>query len=193
MYVPVKGTAPLIVHRFSEKSRRAMLDAQQGKKAPKEVRNPEAEFAAAFYLLPDGSPGMPCSAFKAAVVSAGRLFGKSVPMTLIRQSVFVAGLLGSDGVMLTKIEGEPEMREDVVRIGNGGTDLRYRPMFREWSATLDITYLGAALSQESVLSLIDAGGSTCGIGEWRPERRGDFGTFRLDTDQKLAAVDGSVS
>ena len=33
--VPIVGTMPLIVHNFSEKSKRQMLDAQQGRKTPK--------------------------------------------------------------------------------------------------------------------------------------------------------------
>ena len=43
MLVPIRGTAPLIVHNFSEKSKRQMLDAQQGKKKLKEIRDPQAE------------------------------------------------------------------------------------------------------------------------------------------------------
>ena len=41
--IPIVGTAPLIVHKFSEKSKRQMLDAMQGRKSPKEPKNPEAE------------------------------------------------------------------------------------------------------------------------------------------------------
>ena len=49
--VPIIGTSPLIVHNFSEKSRRQMLEAQQGKKKVKEVRDPVYEYEAAFYRI----------------------------------------------------------------------------------------------------------------------------------------------
>jgi hypothetical protein len=32
LLVPIVGTSPLIVHNFSEKSKRAMLSSQQGRK-----------------------------------------------------------------------------------------------------------------------------------------------------------------
>lgn len=63
--VPIVGTAPLIVHRFSEKAKRQMLDATQGRKTPKEPKDPHAEYDAAFYRMKDGeSFGFPAVAFK---------------------------------------------------------------------------------------------------------------------------------
>jgi hypothetical protein len=88
---------------------------------------------------------------------------------------------------MTRIEGEPEMREDAVRVGQGGGDLRYRPMFREWSAVLEVTYVTSMLTRDSMLSIVDAGGSV-GVGEWRPERSGDSGLYRIDPDKAVEAV-----
>jgi hypothetical protein len=186
--IPIVGTAPLIVHRFSEKSKRVMLDAQQGKKRLKEVRDPQAEYQACFYRLADGAPGFPSVAFKSACVSAGRMFGKDLPMTLIRQAVLVVGRLGTDGMMLTAIDGEPSMREDVVRIGQGTSDLRYRAQFTAWSAVLEVVFAHSAVSLESVLALVDAAGASVGVGEWRPEKKGDSGTFEIDLSQEIVAV-----
>lgn len=183
--VPIVGTTPLIMHRFSEKAKRQMLDAQQGRKTPKQPKDPEAEYLAAAYMTADGRYGFPSVAFKAATVGAARFYGKDVKMTELRQSVFTHGELSDDGQPLVVVEGEPEMREDVVRVGNGGTDLRYRPMFREWSAVLQITFVTAMLSLESLLSLVDAGGMGVGVGEWRPERKGDFGCYKIDPSREV--------
>lgn len=79
------------------------------------------------------------------------------------------------------------MREDVVRVGMG-TDLRYRPEFPEWSTVLRVVYVTSALERASVLSLIDAAGMGVGVGEWRPERKGDFGTFQIDPDRDVAVI-----
>lgn len=189
MLVPIKGTAPLIVHNFSEKSKRQMLEAQQGKKSPKEIRDPDAEYEAAFYRIAnENGPdrfGFPAVAFKAATIGAARFFGKSVRMTEIRQFLFVRGIYTkADPQQLVEIQGTPEMREDVVRLGgmSRSADLRYRPMFPSWSVTLDVTYVATALSEGSVLSLIDAGGLGVGVGEWRPECKGQFGTYQIDQD-----------
>lgn len=187
--VPIVGTTPLIVHRFSEKAKRQMLDAMQGRRTPKEAKDPQAEYEAAFYRLKDGTPGFPVLGFKQATVGGARYYGRNqVTMTGLKSFVFIRGELGDDGMQLTAILGEPRMREDVVRVNRGGTDLRYRPEFPEWSTVLEITYVKSALTQSSVLSLVDAGGMGVGVGEWRPERDGDFGTYRIDMTKEIEVI-----
>jgi len=179
--VPIRGLTPLIMHNWSEKARRAMLDAMQGRKTPKEPKDPDAEYLAAFYLDKDGQPGFPVLAFKSATVEASRFYGKTVTKVGLRQSLFFNGEYSPVcKQMLTPIIGEPHMREDVVTVGISGTDLRYRPEFPEWSTTLSVTYIRSMLTRDSVLSLIDAGGMGTGVGEWRPEKSGAYGTYQID-------------
>jgi hypothetical protein len=188
LLVPIVGTAPLIMHRFSDKAKRQMLDAQQGRKSPKVSRDPVADYEAAFYRTKDGY-GFPAVGFKACTVGAARFYGKDVRMVDLRQMLFFRGILSEkDPQPLVEIVGEPHMREDVVRLGISGTDLRYRPEFSEWSATLEVIFVRSALTQESVVSLIDAGGMGVGVGEWRPEHRGDFGTFEIDQTRDLVVM-----
>ncbi len=188
--VPIAGTSPLIVSRFAEKAKRLMLDNQQGRKSPKQPRDPEADYQAAFYRLKGGGYGFPVVAFKLATVGAARFYGKDVTMVGLRQQMFFRGEPGEDGQQLAPITGEPRMREDVVRLSGrgGGTDLRYRPIFEEWSTVLEVTYVTSALTRGSLLSLIDAGGMGVGVGEWRPERNGDFGTYRIDETRDVEVI-----
>jgi hypothetical protein len=187
--VPLLGTSPLITHKFSEKAKRQMLDAMQGRKSPKEPKDPEREYRDAAYRHDDGGYGIPAIAFKSATVSAARFFGKSVTMVGLRQTIFIAGEFSKgEGMMLARISGEPEMREDVVRVGNGGTDLRYRPCWQDWTTSLDITYVKSMLTRDSVLSLVEAGGLGVGVGEWRPERRGEYGTYCIDPSRQVEII-----
>jgi hypothetical protein len=189
MQVPILGTAPLIVHAWSEKAKREMLDKQQGRKTPKAIRDPQADYEAAFYRTKDGGYGFPVLAFKAATVEASRFYGKDVTKVGLRQTLFFTGEYStSAGQSLVPITGEPHMRQDMVRLGISGTDLRYRPEFPEWSTMLTVTYVKSSLTRESVLSLIDAGGMGTGIGEWRPEKDGDFGTYRVDPTRDVQVV-----
>lgn len=186
--VPVIGTTPLIVHKFSEKAKREMLDGMQGKKNPRQPKDPQAEYEAAFYRLADGSNGMIAGAFKDATVGGARFY-RTVKMTELKSFLWFLGELGDDGRMMVKIEGEPHMREDVVRLKRGGsTDLRYRPEFPEWRTTLKVNYPTSMLTRGSVLSLIDAGGMGVGVGEWRPESGGEFGTYRIDPDREVEVL-----
>ena len=187
--IPIVGTAPLIVHKFSEKAKRQMLDAMQGRKSPKQSKDPEADYEAAFYRHDDGGFGFPVIAFKACTVGGARFFGKDVTMTGLRQCMFFdAEFSKQDGQKLARIVGEPLMREDAVTVGVSGRDLRYRPEFTEWTTALDVIYVKSMLTRESVLSLVEAGGMGVGVGEWRPEKRGDFGTFQIDVTREVEVL-----
>lgn len=189
--VPIIGTAPLIVHNWSEKAKRQMLDAQQGRKKVKQVRDPQSDYESSLYrILTDEREtfGFPVLAFKAATIGGARFYDKSVTMTMLRQCLFFKGVTTkADPAQLVPIIGEPRMREDVVRVGQG-TDLRYRGEFTEWSAVLTITFVKSALSRNSVLSLIDAGGMGVGVGEWRPQRSGEYGTYQIDTTKDIEVL-----
>jgi hypothetical protein len=115
--VPIVGTTPLVVNRFSEKAKRLMLDNMQGRKSPKQPKDPKAEYESALYRFKGGPGfGFPVIAFKDATVGAARFYGSSVKMTELRQFIFFRGEVGADGQQLARIDGEPQMREDVVRV-----------------------------------------------------------------------------
>lgn len=180
--VPISGTAPLIVNRWSEKAKQQMLDAQQSKvRVKKDPKDPVANFEAARNRLPDGRDGMPATAFKAAIVGAIRLFDG---LTLVLGKT-VFHVIGEGPDQLVPIEyGDLTMREDTVRNASGVADLRYRPQYHPWSATLTIRTIANQFDHESVLALVDAAGIG-GVGEWRPSApkslSGSFGTFEVVT------------
>lgn len=187
--VPIVGTAPLIMHQWSEKARRMMLDNMQGRKAPKEPKDPQSDYEAALYKTDEGGYGFPVLAFKAATVEASRFYGKTVTKVGLRQCLFFTGVYSkSANQQLVPITGSPEMREDVVRVGISGTDLRYRPVFADWSTTLTVTFVQTVITLDSVLSLIDAGGMGTGVGEWRPEKDGNFGTYQIDQTREIEVI-----
>lgn len=186
--IEIKGTAPLIVHAWSDKAKRMMLDAQMGKKVAKEPKNPERDFEESRYRFADESgDGFPLMGFKAATVKGGgRIFGKAVKMTELRQNfTFLADGIGTDGSQLARLKAtDPVMREDMVRVGMGTADIRYRAEYREWSALLRIQFVPNLIDLESVVALVDAGG-TNGVGEWRPEKNGSFGTYEVVAEELL--------
>lgn len=177
--VGIRGTAPLIVHRWSDKARKMMLDKQMGKKPKKEVKDPQSDYEASMYRFPDGGHGFPTLAFKAATVGAGRHFN-GVTMTALRQALHFQGVTIETGELLTRLDVQsgPVMREDMVRVGMGTADIRYRAMYPEWGAELLVSYFPNLIDVESVLALVDAGGMA-GVGEWRPEKDGAFGTYEV--------------
>lgn len=92
--------------------------------------------------------------------------------------VSMYGAFHIDGEFV-EIKGVPEMREDMVRVGMGVADIRYRGEFKEWSATFQVKYNASAISLEQLVNLFNLGGFACGLGEWRPEKGGAFGMYHV--------------
>jgi len=174
--IELVGDTALIVHAWSSKAKREMLDKQMKKaKTAKAAKSPEKDYEEAFYRLPDGSPGFPTIAFKAAAVAAGGRFSDGLKMTELRGAFHIEG-------ELVPITGEPNMREDMVRVGMGTADIRYRPEFKAWRVTLPVRYNADAVSLEQIVNLFSIAGFGVGVGEWRPEKDGPYGMFHVATE-----------
>lgn len=189
LLVQIEGLAPLIVHRFDEKAKKQMLDAQVKTRAKdkRPPQDPTAEYEASRYRIDDQRDGFPAVGFKAAIVGAARLFD-GLTLVSLKQSIFVRGE-GSD--QLVPIDGQPSMREDVVRVGMGTANLRYRAEYFPWSATLEVVHVPTMISTDSVVALVNAAGLG-GVGEWRPSApkslTGSYGTFTVTGGQEGALL-----
>lgn len=172
------GDSPLIVHAWSEKAKRQMLDKQMKKATKaKEAKDPEADYEACFYKTETGAYGFPAIGVKAAMVSACRFV--DAKMTVMR------GAFHIDCEMLTVV-GEPRPREDMVRVGMGTADIRYRPEFVDWRIPVTIKFNASVISAEQIANLLNAAGFGVGIGEWRPEKNGSYGRFHVASTEELA-------
>jgi len=198
MEVTLIGDAPLIVHAWSVKAKREMLDKQMKKaKGAKAAKDPKEDFQASLYKLPDGGYGFPSVAFKAAAVTAATSVA-GITKVAARQAFHIVGedidVDGAfDGVKmrqnLVRIEGsEARMREDMVRVGMGTADLRYRGEFWPWYAKVLVRYNANVLSAEQILNLLNTAGFAVGIGEWRSEKDGQAGSFHVATDKDVVAL-----
>jgi len=178
MTIELIGETPLIMHKMSEKSKE-MMRAKQQKKAKKirEARNPEQEYKDAMYTDGNGGYVFPARAFKAAAVEACRQ-ADGITMASARQMFFVKGLDEAEWVGIESID--PIMREDIVTIGQGTTDLRYRPQFNNWRARIKVEFLEHVISPEQIVNIFELAGFCSGIGEDRPNKKGHtFGMFRV--------------
>ena len=88
-----------------------------------------------------------------------------------------------DDDQMIEIKSDPPiMREDMVKLLGQTADIRYRGEFRNWSADLTISFNeNGQYTLEQIINIINAGGYVCGVGEWRPERDGQFGMFHIAT------------
>lgn len=176
--VKIKGLSPLIMHRWDEKAKKMMLDKQMKKTVRKEAKDPEEQYKASIYWINDEQVGFPADAFKNAMVRGA----KSLDLTMVdmRTGFFVhGGYSEKEDRELVQIDGDLSMREDMVRISGGTSDIRYRAQVIDWSATLTISYNETVVSFDQIVNMLEAAGYGVGVGEWRPERNGIFGRFEV--------------
>lgn len=206
VFVTIEGITPLLIHRFDPKAERMMLEAQkqstEDKTKKREAKNEWADLIGATYWLDDKEPikmtkeafnaaveagaktGFPITGVKQAAISAAYR-KKWVPNQMeLRATMFLEGL---DRAEMITIQGKPEMKIDHVRIGAGKTaDIRIRPIYREWEASFILEYdANGGWSLSNLINIINAGGMFVGIGEWRPEKDGDFGRFKVKAVTEL--------
>ena len=191
--ITIIGKTPLIVNNFNEKSRRQILDAQMKKPKTKETRNPiEDGMRALYWLTPmpeeftkeafdkaliEGARfGFPAKGIKASIVS-GAYRNKMTPDKVSLQGAFLI----PEELIEIKYE-ELRIREDYVRIARGGTDVRFRPEFKNWSMTFKMEYNENTYSLEQLLNFINIGGFSCGLGEMRVEKGDNYGSYFVKAD-----------
>lgn len=167
------GDSALICHAWSEKAKREMLDKQMKKaKQAREAKDPEQDYQQSLYRHPDGGYGFPAVAFKNAAVDACSSIS-GITKVEARGAFHIIG-------DMVKIEGTPTPREDMVRVGMGTADIRYRGEFREWSVDIAMRFNANVLSPEQIANLFNTAGFAVGVGEWRPQRDGSFGMFHVE-------------
>lgn len=191
--IRIKGTAPFVQNKFSAKGRMQMMEAMSTPKAAKKSkterppRDYEDDFLQAQHRSTAGWNGIPCPAFRAAMIDACRTVG--LVMTRAKMSVFVEpdGFDVDEGTPLVKLisESAPERTEMLVRNDNGSADIRIRPMWRDWAADVTLTFDADMITPESVVNLLDRAGRQVGVGEGRPFSKNGvgqgWGTFAVVT------------
>jgi hypothetical protein len=176
--IAIKGLSPLIMHRWSEKARREMLDKQMKKTVRKEAKKPEEQYEESVYKLDDERLGFPADAFKKAMIRGAKQIG--LVMTDARTSFFVHGeYCTRDDRELVPITGDIQPREDMVRLNGATADIRFRGQVIGWSADLKISYNSSITSFDQIVNMLHAAGYGVGVGEWRPEKDGTFGRFEV--------------
>jgi hypothetical protein len=168
----VKGVTSLIQNCFNQKAIEQMLRKHMGLPTEQEKKVPAECVERAIIRNEAGAVSIPPTAFKQAILSAAGQV-KGLTKTKIRASLFIEG--GS--VPITYSRMVPRM--DMTRLsGMGRTpDVRFRPEFEDWSARMIILF-SDQLPVRTVIDLLQRAGNV-GVGEWRPERNGTFGTFEV--------------
>jgi len=168
----VTGTADLIQNNFGQKSVEQMLRKHMGLNVQREAKKPREALENAKIRNVADRICVPPVAFKKGMVAAASQI-KTLKKTQLRTDLYVVG----NSIPIT-YERE-QARMDMVRTAGmvRQPDVRFRPSFIGWKARLAIQF-GETLSVQSVVDLLNRAGKV-GVCEWRPEKNGSFGTYRV--------------
>ena len=193
--VLLRGTAPLVVARFSKKAElmAKMAEGSTAKnKKERTARDYDKEAEAARYRSSEGWEGVNAAAFRAGLISACRLVG--FKMTLAKLSVFIEadGFDLQDGIPLVRVYGKSETFTAHTRNATGVVDVRSRPMYRDWAIKLRVRFDADQFNTQDVYNLIARVGGQVGLCEGRPDSKSSagcgFGTFQIvpgDDDKEV--------
>jgi len=192
----IEGAAPLVIHRFSTKTKNEMkLKMETGKaassKKTREPKNTDDTYNESRYISHEGWDGFHASAIRAALISACRLVG--FKMTLAKLSIFVV----PDGwdetepqIPLIRIYGKPVKQEDMARVQTGQPYVTVRAAYHNWSAKVKIRFDADQFTMDDVFNLLYRVGMQVGIGEGRPDSKKSAGMGWGLFDVKGGKVNG---
>jgi hypothetical protein len=190
----IRGLTPLVIHRFSAKTKQEMKQKMETGKAAASRKNREAKstddlFQEARYVAREGWDGIHAGAFRAALISACRLVG--FKMTLAKLSVFIV----PDGVdakepqiPLVRIHAKASKQEDVARVETGQPYVTVRAAYHDWAADLRLRWDADQFTLSDLSNLLARAGMQVGIGEGRPDSKNSagmgWGLFQIEENHQ---------
>ena len=191
----IRGIAPLVIHRFSAKTKNQMkLKMETGKAASskknRDPKNTDDTYNESRDISREGWDGFHAAAIRNAMISACRLVG--FKMTLAKLSVFVE----ADGVdaqepqiPLIRIIGTPTKQEDMARVETGQPYVTIRAAYHDWKAKIRIRWDNDQFTVVDIANLLSRVGLQVGIGEGRPDSKNScgmgWGMFEVEGTKEL--------
>ena len=186
--ITIRGTSPIIMHngaagldtRSSANIEKAEIARKRGgnRTASDDARLAEIETQTALYLDQSGAPTLPAAALRACIETAARKL-KQGPQ--VREGLIVDEVKSFDydkkryGTTLRKLVKSTQFTVGVVVQRN--RILRTRAKFDEWSCTFAVEGDDELVDKEQLEAWLDIGGRRIGLGDWRPEKSGNYGRF----------------
>jgi len=173
----VVGESPLLMH-----STKGMKRTGDGKISTKKIPSAVDEAESGAYRNADGDLYVPCIFFRQAAVSAGkgRKIGKHYMTTLLK-----GALLDPDRSALLhdpesgEVLKDYEIDERTVVVSNSRV-MRARPRIDSWAADVALDFDDEVLTPELVEEVLNMAGARVGVGDYRAEKGGWFGRFRVE-------------
>lgn len=184
--VKIVGITPLLMNRISNET----LEGVRRKERKKFVapKDPREEAEKKVYRTNDGAFFWPTENMMACLVAAGiyiKLDGKRQMTT--SKSTLLPGFMSVEDSYLRFVSDGWDVDMRPGRNPNGGEMVcLVRPRFNKWEIPMTILIDDEQISPDRIRELFDRAGSNLGLGDFRPQRKGIYGRFRVDEWKEAA-------
>lgn len=182
--VTIEGISPLLMNKFTDEAM-AKADGGNSLAIVGDRGTPREQAAPKVYTDSMGHPVIPGPNIFACIMQAGiyRKAGKK-QITTGRSSLIPAGMNVNDVEcpVLDPQLGPAKWEVDTRAIVNPSTKGRrgcHRPRFDQWRLSFSLDVDVDMFDPKLVRQLIDDAGSRVGLGDFRPDRKGPFGRFKV--------------
>ena len=178
--VEIKGTSPLLIHKFSEEAETEKKTRKVSVSRP----DPREQATKAAYINTNGEYYFNAFSIPGCMANAGASHKMKGTRKTLRFVVPSAVRLSEDAITILDGTGKPAKNFEVdarpVTIPvTKGRIMRYRPRWNAWGAKFIFSLDDTLLDPEDAHMLLNEAGVSIGIGDFRPEKRGPFGCFRV--------------
>lgn len=185
----ITGAAPLLMHngRLADRDdpyarQMSEIHSKRKKTDADFEESARLEFLGGLYLNQDDAPCIPGYVFEACIIGKGGAARMEREGKTAAASVWVL----EDAPLIYDGPSEPEKLwenrkrfalQSLVKVKQN-TVKRTRPIFREWSAKLTISFNETLVDEETLKRWVETAGEQVGLMDWRPR----FGRFTVQWD-----------
>ena len=177
----VEGIAPgILMHRFSEQA-----EAEEEVRSIRQDRGTSRERAEqAAYRTDDGNLYAPSTWFFRSIIEVGGYYKQRGSRKSLKYILPAAILVPADIIPLVDLDGKPikDFEVDarpVVIPATKGRIMAYRPKIEVWRATIPMEVDTTIIDLDMAHQLLEDAGRRQGVGDFRPEKKGPFGRFKI--------------
>jgi len=174
MTVKVKGLTPYLASKMDMLAVDNIDRKKNGQMVVKDTRSEDQKTEDKIHYTPDHKVGIPSAAFMKGCVECAPYI---------------------DGLDKKRVTGSVRILQDIIPIKfkkqsthetwgtNAGITkapkIIRRPQFSDWECELNIMFNSANITAEQVVNLVNWAGFHMGVGGWRPQKGGSFGSYEV--------------
>lgn len=177
----VEGLPPgILMHRFCEQA-----EAEEEVRSIRQDRGTTRERAErAAYRTDEGDLYAPSTWFFRSIIEVGGYYKQRGSRKSLKYILPAAILVPADIIPLVDLDGKPvkDFEVDarpVVIPATKGRIMAYRPKIEVWRATIPMEVDTTIIDLDTAHQLLEDAGRRQGVGDFRPEKKGPFGRFKI--------------